>query len=131
MGYKREIRVRVADILAPKVVKPQSGWCGLCETDYCRHRLQNEKIVKAPTFYVMDSSIDKHLSIFIERKNIPRFIRKAGSYGMIWEKGLCIPVGNASKDWDALQVHIVTNEDCIDDPSTNEKSLDILDQYKN
>lgn len=129
MGYKREIRVRVADILATRQRIIPCGWC---EPLQCRHKSLEYKTPKdrVPEFFVMDSSLEKYLTIFLKRSDIPHFIRKAGMFGIIWEKGLCIPVGNASKDWDALQVHIVTNEDCIDIPQSNEKSLDMLDQFK-
>lgn len=118
MGYKKELKQRVSDLLASK--KP------ILEFEYTDRQLSHmpefvvknyKKLVRArktiPTFYIIDSPKEGYFSILMNKEVMPFFMRKSGMYGMIAEKGMCIPVGNARDSISIIQVHIIEQKDCV------------------
>ena len=63
------------------------------------------------SFYILDSPKEGYFSIMLRDTYIGFFMRKAGMYGMLAEKGMCVAVGNAKDEWRVVQVHIVEDYD--------------------
>lgn len=113
MGYIKNLKWTVADLLLSRKVKARKSiWPETMYHHYHRKCLPTLN-TKAPDFIILDSALDKHLSIGLKKSDVGFFIRKSGQYGLIWEKGLCIPVGNSTNNLAIFQVHIVEEEDTI------------------
>jgi hypothetical protein len=115
MGYKKDLKHRVADLLMehkpkPKQLRDDRSWLLCNRTDKHAQNMLRSQGKLCPWFYIVDSAEENHYGILMEQKEIPYFMRKAGMYGMIWSEGLCIPVGALDRIA-VLQVHVVEESD--------------------
>lgn len=113
-GYKRKIIHTIVDMLLEKPrTRNEYGNGNPFESmmhEVCRQRMRKGKPL-IPQFYLIDSPQQGYLGLMLHKCDIPYFVRKCGMYGIVFENGLCMPVGEANKDWKAFQVHIVTSKD--------------------
>lgn len=92
MGFKNEVKYRVIDLLMEK---------------WDRHDSRTR-----PRFYLIDSVLDEHFGVMLPERKVPYFARKAGMYGLTFEKSLAVPVGLKPKlKLAVLSVHVVTEKD--------------------
>lgn len=115
MGYKKELKHRIADLLLEKEKNSK-------QTPFrcVRHPITGEYLaypipekpreIRPEEFLIIDSPKEGYLSIMTYKRTIPYIERKLGMYGMIGEKGMCVPVGCFTRSA-ILQIHIVTEDD--------------------
>jgi len=94
MGYKQNLKYTVADLM--------NSWTA-------KRKVSGDKI--HPAFVILDSPKQRHFSVLMGQPRIGHFLRKAGEYGLVTSKAMCMEVGNTS-EISVFHVHIVEESDC-------------------